>query len=130
MLIASSDQEKLRQRFAQELTGDVRLLLTQHAGACASCAQADEILSEVSALSDRLKLVTEKRSGPLPEIRLDGEARGEVRFVGLPTGYEFPAFIDSITDVSAGTTSLSTEALTRLEAIRERVHLQVFTTPT
>ena len=34
-----------------------------------------------------------------------GGARGEVRFVGLPSGYEFPTFIDSIIDASRGKTS-------------------------
>ena len=103
-----------------------------HAGACSLCARAEDVLEETAALSDRLTLVTgiETGEGPLPGIRLEGRARGEVGFVGLPAGYEFPTFIDSIIDVSRGTTSLSAEALERLAALAQRVHIQVFTTPT
>ncbi len=129
-LIAHSDQAKLGQRFADTLTGDVRLRLAIHARECSLCAQARQLLREITALSDRLTLVTEKGQDPLPEIRLEGGARGEVRFVGLPSGYEFPTFIDSIIDVSRGQTSLSADTLTRLVALRHRVHIQVFTTPT
>ena len=130
MLIAESDQGKLRERFADELTGEVRLRLGRHAGECRACAQAGEILGEVAGLSDLLTVASEERRGPLPEIWLEGRARGEVRFVGLPSGYEFPALVDSIVDVSRGETSLSVETLARLGGLRDRVHIQVFTTPT
>ncbi len=129
-LIAHSDQTKLRELFADQLAGEVRVRLRIHAGECSLCAQAEVVLRETSALSDRLTLVTEKGQDPLPEIRLEGGARGEVRFVGLPSGYEFPTFIDSIIDVSRGQTSLSADTLARLAALRHRVHIQVFTTPT
>ena len=129
-LIAGSDQEKLRKRFADELTGEVRVRLEIHAGECSPCTQAEQLLREITALSDRLTLSTEKGQSPLPEIRLEGGARGEVRFVGLPSGYEFPMFIDSIIEVSRGQTSLSPETLARIAALRHRVHIQVFTTPT
>ena len=94
------------------------------------CAQARQLLREITALSDRLTLSTEKGQSPLPEIRLKGGARGEVRFVGLPSGYEFPTFIDSIIDASRGKTSLSVDTLARLATFRHRVHIPVFTTPT
>ena len=110
-LIADSDQAKLGKRFADTLTGGVRLRLAIHARECSLCAQARQLLREIATLSDRLTLSTEKGQSPLPEIRLEGGARGEVRFVGLPLGYAFPTFIDSIIDVSRGTTSLSAEAL-------------------
>lgn len=129
-LIADSDQAKLGQRFTDTLTGDVRLRLTIHARECSLCAQARQLLKEITALSDRLTLSTEKGQSPLPEIRLEGGARGEVRFVGLPSGYEFPMFIDSIIEVSRGQTSLSPQTLARMAALRHRVHIQVFTTPT
>ena len=131
-LITDSDQEKLRKRFAEGagLTGEVRVRLAIHTGECALCIQAEELLRETTALSDRLTLVTEEGEGPLPEIRLEGGARGEVRFLGLPSGYEFPTFIDSIIDVSRGETSLAADTLARLARLRHRVHIQVFTTPT
>ena len=129
-IIAYSDQTKLRKFFADQLVGEVRVRLRIHADECSLCGQAEVVLRETVALSDRLTLVTEKGQGPLPGIHLEGGARGEVGFVGLPSGYEFPTFIESIIDVSRGRTSLSTDALARLATLRHRVHIQVFTTPT
>jgi alkyl hydroperoxide reductase subunit AhpF len=96
------------------------------------CARAEDVLREMAALSDRLTLVTESEAGEgsLPGIRLGGAARGEVGFVGMPSGYEFPTFVDAIIDVSRGETSLSAGALERLAALGQRVLIQVFTTPT
>lgn len=131
-MIAHSDRTKLRQLFADRLVGAVRVVVRIHAGECSLCARAEDVLRETAALSDRLTLVTEIETGegPLPRIRLEGVARREVGFVGLPSGYEFPSFIDAIIDVSRGTTSLSADALERLAALGHRVHIQVFTTPT
>lgn len=129
-MMSDADQAKLAERFSDELSGDVRVRLVIHARECSLCGQADQLLRETTALSDRLAVVTEKGEGPLPGIRLEGGARGEVRFVGLPSGYEFPTFIDSIIDVSRGKTSLSADTLARLATLRHRVHIQVFTTPT
>ena len=129
-LIAGSDQERLREHFASALGGDVRVRLAVHPGKCSTCARAEAVLREITNLSPRLTLATEIGNGHLPEIRLEGAARGAVRYVGLPAGYEFPGLIDSIVDVSRGTTSLSSEVLTRLDHLGVPVHLQVFTTPT
>lgn len=129
-LIADTDQAKLAERFSDELSGDVRVRLAIHARECSLCAQARQLLREITALSDRLTLSTEKGQGPLPRIGLEGGARGEVGFVGLPSGYEFPTFLDSIIDVSRGQTLLSADTLARLKTLRRRVHIQVFTTPT
>lgn len=130
MLIAEADRDELRAHFAKELSGEVRLRLARHAGACASCVRAEALATELTALSDRLTLETDVGSEPLPELRLIGAALGEVRFVGLPSGYEFPALIASIIDVSRGATGLSAETTSRLHALSQRVHIQVFTTPT
>ena len=123
---------RLRQLFAEQLDGDVRVRLRIHVDDCSLCARAEDVLRETVGLSDRLTLVTEVETGQvaLPRIRLEGAARGEVGFVGMPSGYEFPTFVDAIIDVSRGETSLSAGALERLAALRQRVLIQVFTTPT
>ena len=64
----------------------------------------------------------------------DGEPDGRVRFFGLPSGYEFATLVDSIISVSKGAPSLRATTLERLETALagtdERLHLQVFVTPT
>jgi hypothetical protein len=53
-----------------------------------------------------------------------------VRFLGLPGGYEFSTLLADIVDVSRGRTDLSAEALDVVRSIDSAVHIQVFVTPT
>jgi alkyl hydroperoxide reductase subunit AhpF len=128
--MSPSDHERLARRFADEMAGSVDVGLRVHAGACEVCAEAEAILRETTSLANGLALRVDTGGALVPEIRLEGAARGEVRFFGLPSGYEFPALIDSIVAVSTGRTKLATETLARVATIQRRVHLQVFTTPT
>ena len=99
------------------------------------------MLQEVAGLSDKLSLeikdfvadraVAEQRDIPrIPAFELEGQAKGRVRFFGVPAGYEFSAVLQEIIDVSTGDTGLAAASLARLAGLREDVHLQVFTTPT
>lgn len=128
--MSAADRERLAERFRAELTGDVEVRLRVHEGACSICSRTEEILRETTLLASGLTLTVETGEGALPETSLHGAARGRVGFVGLPAGYEFPAFIDSIVEVSSGRSALSTVARERLAAIESPVHVQVFTTPT
>ena len=53
-----------------------------------------------------------------------------VRFLGLPSGYEFSTLLADVVDVSKGRTDLSAESLAAVRAIDTPVHIQVFVTPT
>jgi hypothetical protein len=53
-----------------------------------------------------------------------------VRFIGLPGGYEFSTMLADIVDVSKGRTDLSPAARAAVQAIETPVHIQVFVTPT
>lgn len=58
------------------------------------------------------------------------EPGANVRFVGLPGGYEFSTLLADIVDVSRGRTDLSPAARAAVQAIESPVHIQVFVTPT
>jgi thiol-disulfide isomerase/thioredoxin len=57
-------------------------------------------------------------------------AGGEVRFFGLPSGYEFATILEDIADVSRRRTRLSDATRERLAGLTEPLHVQVFVTPT
>jgi hypothetical protein len=59
-----------------------------------------------------------------------GETGTNVRFVGLPGGYEFSTLLADVIDVSKGRTDLSEAARAAVQAIDSPVHIQVFVTPT
>lgn len=58
------------------------------------------------------------------------ELAANVRFLGLPAGYEFSTLLADIVDVSRGRTDLSDDAIAAVRAIDQPVHIQVFVTPT
>jgi alkyl hydroperoxide reductase subunit AhpF len=58
------------------------------------------------------------------------ERETNVRFVGLPGGYEFSTLLADVIDISTGRTDLSAGALAAVHAIGQPVHIQVFVTPT
>lgn len=53
-----------------------------------------------------------------------------VRFLGLPSGYEFSTLLADVVDVSKGRTDLSEATRAAVRAIDQPVHIQVFVTPT
>jgi alkyl hydroperoxide reductase subunit AhpF len=53
-----------------------------------------------------------------------------VRFLGLPGGYEFSTLLADLIDVSKGQSGLSEAGRAAVEAIDQPVHIQVFVTPT
>ena len=155
--IQEADRTQLEQRFREQLPSAVTLQLftTTWFGlyipgreGCVTCADAEALLTEVADLSPQLTLTKHDLYAEaevaaaagvdkVPALVLrgaDGEPDGRVRFFGLPSGYEFATLVDSIISVSKGTPSLRATTLERLETALagtdERLHLQVFVTPT
>ena len=155
--ISDADRPLLEQRFREQLPSVVTLQLftTTRYGLyvpgreeCVTCSDAEALLTEVADLSPQLTLTKHDLFAEaevaaaagvdkVPALVLrgaNGEPDGRVRFFGLPSGYEFATLVDSIIAVSQGTPSLSATALERLQTALadtdERLHLQVFVTPT
>jgi alkyl hydroperoxide reductase subunit AhpF len=103
--------------------------------------EARELLQDLATLSDKLSvevynLVLDKERAaeygvdkvPATVVR-NGKDYG-IRFYGLPGGYEFSTLLDAILAVSEGESGLNPETRSKLQAISQPVHLQVFATPT
>jgi alkyl hydroperoxide reductase subunit AhpF len=149
-LIGDNDKETIRKQFEESLSGEVEivmfteresLIIVPGKQPCEMCAPTQELLEEVAALSDKLKLTVHDISAAaeeaqsmgidrVPAFVFKGAARGRVRFFGIPSGYEFSALIADLVDVSKGTTDLSDETRDYLTALTEDVNIKVFTTPT
>ena len=120
---------------------------------CAYCKPTREMLHELSSLSDLISLrihifeeAVEERAklgiDRIPGIVLRGaSARAQqagaptangvsFKFYGMPGGTEFPAFLESIVDISRGEILLSKESVKELKKLREETLLRVFVTPT
>lgn len=153
MMINATDQQAIRKLFDERLTAPVRIdfftrsksaLVVPGARAeeeCPTCALTGELLGEVATLSERIELVThDLRTDPqagaalgvdrVPAYVLSGAARGRVRGLGIPSGYEFSGLIADLVDVATGTTGLSEASRTALAGLTKPLHLQVYVTPT
>lgn len=145
-LISPSDQQRLRETFAQ-MTRPVRLLFFTQTLGCETCLQTRQILDELPELSDRITIeevnfVLEperaKQYGVdrAPAVALVGEddAHAErdshIRFLGAPSGYEFMSLIQAVLLVGGRPSTLSEESLKQVAAVDTPVTMQVFTTPT
>jgi len=141
-LLSPSDQDKLRESFA-EMTAPVRLLFFTQALDCEGCLQTRQILDELPALSDRITIdevnfVLEKDRAAtygidrVPAIVLLGrdDADSRIRFVGTPSGYEFISLVHAVLLVGGRASNLTDENRERIAAVDRPVTMQVFTTPT
>jgi glutaredoxin-like protein len=141
-MLKEEDKKELQNQLNQ-MKDPVRLsLFTQKvAGSCTYCIETENLLNEVSKLSDLLLLdvynfVTDKEQvkvfkiDKIPAIAIHTDQDMGIRFYGIPAGYEFASFLQSIILLSQGKSELTPDILKRLEAVNTPVHIQVFVTPT
>jgi glutaredoxin-like protein len=100
------------------------------------------LLKEVAALNPLLKveqrsLLTDPeaqalgiRYAPTVLLREEGSGRGNVRFVGLPGGYEFGTLIEALRMLGTGESGLGERSQKEVAKITTPLHLQTFVTPT
>jgi alkyl hydroperoxide reductase subunit AhpF len=138
------------ERLFEGLTGDVRLIyFTQRESPlfvpgheCETCRDTRQLLEEITALSDKIKLEVHDFVAESEAAREHGVDRipalvmtaagvqGKVRYFGMPSGYEFSVLLGSLLDVSAGGSDLSESSLETLQTLDKDLHIQVFVTPT
>jgi alkyl hydroperoxide reductase subunit AhpF len=146
-----ADAAYLREELARHLTHPVRIrLFTEPTSnlyvpgrhSCETCPEAEALMKEVAALSDRIALeVIDVTRDPgaaqaagvalIPTIAIDAGADAGVRFVGLPDGYEFTSFVETL--VSAGSEpghGLEPETTERLAELTDDIEIKTFVTPT
>lgn len=100
------------------------------------------LLREVAELSDKVD-VSERPylgdeeasrlgvvSAPTILFREKGSDRGNIRFMGLPSGYEFATVIEAILMLGKGESGLGDSSREKLAAIAKPLKAQVFVTPT
>ncbi|MCF6278207.1 MAG: thioredoxin family protein [Anaerolineales bacterium] len=113
---------------------------------CDYCADTQQLLEEVVAISDKLSIaiydmdddadVAEKYNvDKAPGIVIagkDGDAVSDygVRYAGIPSGHEFTSLIQDILLVAGRDSGLSPDTREFLKGLTEPVLLQVFVTPT
>ncbi|MDY0296591.1 MAG: thioredoxin family protein [Acidobacteriota bacterium] len=141
MAFINDSLRKELQPFLAELEGEVKLVYFTQKTECRFCSETRELLTEVSGLSDKIKLeildfqADADRAAQLgvdkipATVVMAGEDRG-IRFYGIPSGYEFSSLLDAIRMVSRADAGLSQQTRDFLDHLKNDIHLQVYVTPT
>jgi glutaredoxin-like protein len=98
------------------------------------------LLREVAGASPRLSVVERTLDSdarnrgivrtPTIVLREGGSERDNVRFVGLPAGYEFQTLVEALRMIGTGDSGLGEESLAQIVSVTTPVRLQAFVTPT
>ncbi len=141
MLLSENDRKRVKQMLGA-MVNPVRLMFFTQSLSCDTCLPARQILDELAAQTDKLSvdernLVLDKDAAAgfgvdrVPAIAIvAGDRDARIRFVGLPSGYEFSALIDAVLAASTGQAGLSEPSRARLREVASPVRIQVFVTPT
>ena len=147
-IISGTDKAQLKRSFRKDLTKDVNVrLFTQRPSTvtipgreCRYCAQTQQLMEELSALSPKVHLETvdfyqepqlARDSGVsrIPAILLGANGSSRVKFYGSPIGYTLATVVEDIKTISRGVSPLSMDTRKKLRQVNRPVHIQVFVTP-
>ena len=105
------------------------------------CKETKVLITEIASLSSKIKLeiydfladkdkAAEFGIDKIPATVVSGQKNYQVRFFGIPSGYEYASLLEAIIDVSRRETSLSATTKEKLAQLKQAVHIQVFVTHT
>ena len=148
-VLQQTDRAAVQRRFQTELKRDVTLkLYTQFdiglfipGRECRTCGPTRELVEEVSALSPRIHLevvdyyknreeAASRGIDRVPAVTIGSGDSPRIRFFGMPSGFEFAQFLDSVIASSEKKSSLPLETRRQLKDLEDDVHIKVFVTPT
>jgi glutaredoxin-like protein len=123
----------------------VAVLLFNQAGAD-YCAETQQLLEELAALSDQLSLTVydidedqpvaeQYKIDRVPGIVIAGKDEEiitdfRIRYSGIPAGHEFTSLVNDLVMVGSRNSGLNESTRKFLQALDKPVHLDVFVTPT
>jgi glutaredoxin-like protein len=144
-LLNAEIKRQVRQVFEQ-LKEPVQVLYFGQAEDCETCPDTQQLLQEVTALSDQLSLSehdldkdaelaarykVDKAPGIVIAARNGQEIEDYgIRLAGIPSGHEFSTLIHDLVLVSGRDSGLSPKTRALLGKLDRPVNLQVFVTPT
>jgi len=139
-ILSPSDAARVREMLA-DLPNPVRLVFFTQALNCETCEPTRQILGELAELSDKITveehnflLEQEAAAGygidRVPAVAVVGARDYGIRFLGIPSGYEFMSLLDAIRSVSSGDSGLTDASRALLAGLESPLALEVFVTPT
>ncbi|HEV8614755.1 MAG TPA: glutaredoxin, partial [Methylomirabilota bacterium] len=127
-ILNARDEAAVRKEF-EKIAGPVKLVVfSQELEAAELCRQNEQLVREVAALNDNISVETLNLAidrdraaaygvDQVPAIVVEGARDYGLRFLGIPSGYEFSNLIDSIIVASSGEPSLTEQTRQSLSAL-------------
>ena len=141
-MLTEEDKKEIQNRLKTMIEPVTLVYFTQQLiGPCRFCLETEQLLKELAPLSDKLSLEIKNFIGDredvqkfgvdkIPAICLTGERDYGIRMYGIPTGYEFLTFLETILRISSKDSGLSQDSRNALKGLKKPVHIQIFVTPT
>jgi len=139
-LLNKQIEDQLSQIFSG-MKDNIRIALFTQEGECVSCKETEQLLSEVSALSDKIKFSTydiDKDSAEANKYDIEmvpsfvildknDDYKG-VKFNGIPAGHEINSFISALMEMSGAESEVPEDLAQRIAKIDKPVNIKVFVT--
>lgn len=131
----------LKADLSQKLVNPVTLVVFTQEYECDYCREARELAQQLASLTDKIRvevydLLKDKEKAlefgvdKVPAIAVVGTKKFNVKFYGIPAGYEFNTLVKDIVQASRGEVDISSETREALATVSKPVHIKVFVTPT
>lgn len=138
-MLSDKDKSYVKKTLAG-MKDEVRLVLfSRDGGECKYCGEAEGLLSDIAAADPRVKveILSLKKDAArakdlgidkVPGIALLGRKDYDLRYFGLPSGYDFTPFVETIRALGDDRHGVSAESLAALAKLAKPVQLSVFVT--
>lgn len=131
----------MKEEFEAKLKDEVRLVVFTKENECPHCEEMKTLAQEIAQISSKIKVeihdfakdnqkARDYSIDKVPAIAVIGRKDFGIRYYGVPLGYEFTSLVNSMINVSKGTTNLAEETKGKLKSISKPVRIQVFVTLT
>jgi len=140
-LIPEEHKQHLRIELGEKMDKPVKIIVFTQELECHFCVEARQIAQELASLNDKITVevydfvadyerAKEYGIEKVPALAIVGEKDRGIRFYGFPFGYEFQTLVESVVNVSRGSTDLSDKIREALKEVKVPLHVQVFVTLT
>jgi alkyl hydroperoxide reductase subunit AhpF len=140
-MLKESDKQYVRTTLGG-MKDDVRVVLfSRDGGECKYCDETEGLLADIAAAAPRVKVevlslkkdaarARELGIDKVPGIALLGKKDYNLRYFGLPSGYDFTPFVETIRAVADDNPGISAESAAKLAKLTKPVQITVFVTQT
>ncbi len=143
-VLSDEDKKIIMNDYWARLEDNVKLIYInkKDSSNCQYCSLIKQLYTELASMSDKISLEeyiyedldedfkNKYRIRAAPVVVIEGRNKGLIKFYGIPSGMEFPSFIETIVKASKGETDLPDNIVEEVKKIDKEVNIKVFVTPT